>query len=144
MIVQGNYYTCTVEELAELVARRICQPNPGETQFNTVNFSLTDYDSTSVSRYTPEELASGAEGWYGIRRIDTGFDDPDLMLCVDYYGGGFASFVHLFDGLTGGEMKEKIQKAMVRTLAMGEGLSADDILSSILSAETVYEATDCK
>lgn len=144
MIVQGNYYTCTVEELAEMVARRICQQNPGETQFNTVNFSLTDYDSTSVIRYTPEEVASDASGWYGIRRIDAGFDDPDLMLCVDYYGGGCASFVHLFDGLTGGEIKEKIQKAMVRTLAIGEGLSVEYVTNSILSAETVYEATDNK
>lgn len=140
MIAQDNYYICTIDELAEVIVRQINLPDPGKSRFNPVNFALTDYDDTYIARYTPEEIASGAEGWYGIRRIDTGFDDPDLMLCVDYYGGGCASFVHLFDGMTGGEMKEQIKTSLIRTLCSGENISAEDVLDSWLSAETTYEA----
>ncbi len=96
MIVQGNKYVCTPKELAYLIASKILKDKPGAAEFNPVDFSLLPhgYDGSTE----PEVAASKARGWYGIRRVDTGFDDRGLTLCCSFYGGGCPHFGYLYQG----------------------------------------------
>lgn len=132
MIVQDNKYVCTAKELSNMIAKRILTEKPGETDFTTVKFSLLSggYDGKTE----PEVLASGAEGWYGIRKIDTGFDDNGLTLCSNYYGGGYPQFGYFFEGCSEKQIEDTIFLMIVNTLYYAEGTAGPMLIS-----ETVYE-----
>lgn len=133
MIIQGNKYICTPSELAEMLTKRICKKNPGETQFYPVNFSVIS--GNHAGKTEPEVVASGAEGWYGIRRIDTGFDDDGLTLCCNYYGGGYPRLCY-FDRENGDEeIKTQLLTMIYTVLAAGENIIGG---SCSLIAETCY------
>lgn len=136
MIVQDNKYICTVKEFAETIARRILKDKPGETEFTPVNFSVLSggYDGKTE----PEVVASGAEGWYGIRRVETGFDDEELTLCANYYGGGCPHFGYLYEGCSEEEIVNTVYLIIANTLRDGEN---EDARTCELIAETCYEAT---
>lgn len=136
MIVQDRTYICTVKELVETIARRILKNRPGDTDFSPVNFSILSegYDGKSE----PEVVASGAEGWYGIRRVDTGFDDDELTLCANYYGGGSPHFGYLYEGCSEEEIESTIFLIIQGTLR-AESPRVNG--QTMLVAETYYEAT---
>ena len=136
MIVQDKTYICTVRELAETIARRILKDKPGETDFSPVCFSVLSegYDGKTE----PEVIASGAEGWYGIRRVDTGFDDDELTLCANYDGGGSPHFGYLYEGCSEKEIESTIFLIIQGTLrAESPNINGQ----TMLVAETHYEAT---
>lgn len=63
--------------------------------FTPYDFAVMD---TAAFEETPEDLrriADCSEGWYGIKKIDTGFDSNELQIVADYYGGGCAAFLSL-------------------------------------------------
>lgn len=67
---------------------------------NLENFTPYDFAvmDTAAFEETPEDLRSIAdcsEGWYGIKKIDIGFDSDELQIVADYYGGGCAAFLSL-------------------------------------------------
>lgn len=67
---------------------------------NLENFTPYDFAvmDTAAFEETPEDLrrvADYSEGWYGIKKVDTGFDSNELQIVADYYGGGCAAFLSL-------------------------------------------------
>lgn len=67
---------------------------------NLKNFTPYDFAvmDTSAFEETPEDLrrvADCSKGWYGIKKVDTGFDSNELQIVADYYGGGCAAFLSL-------------------------------------------------
>lgn len=63
--------------------------------FTPYDFAVMD---TAAFEETPEDfwsIADCSEGWYGIKKIDTGFDSDELQIVADYYGGGCAAFLSL-------------------------------------------------
>lgn len=63
--------------------------------FTPYDFAVMD---TAAFEETPEDLrrvADCSEGWYGIKKVDTGFDSNELQIVADYYGGGCAAFLSL-------------------------------------------------
>ena len=106
----------------------------GETEFAPVNFSVLScgYDGKTE----PEVVASGAEGWYGIRRVDTGFDDDELTLCANYYGGGSPHFGYLYEGCSEKEIESTIFLIIVGTLrSESPNINKD----TMLVVQTEYE-----
>lgn len=60
--------------------------------FTPYDFAVMD---TAAFEETPEDLrriADCSEGWYGIKRVDTGFDSNELQIVADYYGGAVLHF----------------------------------------------------
>lgn len=116
MIIQNNTCICTIKELAKMIAKRILKNDPGETPFSPVDFSLLSegYDGNTE----PEVVASSAEGWYGIRRVDTGFDDNGLTLCANYYCGcgRIPRFCYLYKGCSELENVKVIYQLILGTL----------------------------
>lgn len=63
--------------------------------FTPYDFAVMD---TAAFEETSEDLkrvADCSEGWYGIKKVDTGFDSNELQIVADYYGGGCAAFLSL-------------------------------------------------
>lgn len=63
--------------------------------FTPYDFAVMD---TAAFEETPEDLrrvADCSERWYGIKKVDTGFDSNELQIVADYYGGGCAAFLSL-------------------------------------------------
>lgn len=136
MIVQDNKYVCTAKELAWFIAKSIRQDKPGATEFNPVNFSVLSggYDG----KKEPVVLASETGGWYGIRRVDAGFDDEELTLCCNYYGGGCPHFGYLYQGCSFEEIESTLYLLIANVLKDGEDVKAGEYY---LIAETCYEAS---
>lgn len=113
----SKYTICTVKELVDTLAKKIPENRFDFVKFPEVCFSIIDY---SQKNDEPEVVASGAEGWYGIHRIDTGFDDDELTLCANYFGGGSPTFCYIFEGCPKKEIKNSLFSAITGTL-MSEG-----------------------
>lgn len=97
---ENKYILGTVGEIAECIADEV---------FEFISSNYTDFISSShiqdklkVYNFAIaeilsddellEEVASGANGWYGIRQIETGFDSGGIDLFADYYGGGSGQY----------------------------------------------------
>lgn len=56
-------------------------------RFKDFDFAVTEY--TSDIGFALSTIAAESESWFGIKQVDTGFDNViDLELFADYYGGG--------------------------------------------------------
>lgn len=86
-----NYVIGKPEDFARSVLGR---KNKAE-DFTPYDFVVMD---TAAFEEDPEDLeyvADCSEGWYGIKKIDTGFDSNELQIIADYYGGGCTAFLSL-------------------------------------------------
>lgn len=132
MVRQGKYMLCTVSELVAELSKGVCKKNAGKSKFKDVNFfvpsayvSVDEYDGN----VTLEEIAQNDGGWYGIKAIDTGFnDDEGLTLCADYYGGGSVAFGHLWGECSENEIRSVLKSLIFDTLISGEGTVGDATL----------------
>ena len=88
MKAEGSMFICTVDELARKVANEYNKPN-----WKGYDFSDNFMDSDSVA-----ESYRTASGWYGIKKVDTGFDVDSATLVCDYYGGGSPSVLDVCHG----------------------------------------------
>ena len=93
MIIQDKYLLGTIHEITNYIANEYYK-----------DYDFKDFDFVK-SKYTFEEIIQDYElqlnlskeikraedmrsYWYGIKRIDTGFNSPLLMIIGDCYGGG--------------------------------------------------------
>lgn len=88
MKTEGTMFICTVDELARKVANKYNKPN-----WKGYDFSDNFMDSDSVV-----ESYRTASGWYGIKRVDTGFGVGGVTIVCNYYGGGSASVLDICRG----------------------------------------------
>lgn len=90
----------TIKGLAEEIVNRIDTEHILKERFPACDYGVIDVEGeTEFDQEELEFLRSGICGWYGIHPVDTGFDSEDLVLVADYYGGGSARLVQLFDGI---------------------------------------------
>lgn len=97
MRTEEKLMLCTVSELSEFLASKIDGRNVLGNVFPDCDFSIIDSDC-DMENESLECIASGANAWYGVKAIDSRFDNDCLMLISDYYyGGGCASMATFFD-----------------------------------------------
>ena len=77
-----------------------------------------------------KRLCNKLEYWYGIKKIDTGFDsfyNNVINLFADYYGGGCGVYSKLdFDDPIN-DIISTITKTIINTLSYKEGVVTDDM-----------------
>lgn len=118
---EDNFMICTVAELAKYLAKSIKEntvhyPAIQECDFCTID--IEDYpESLKEFRRNPHNC----ESWYGIKNINTGFDDSALTLVADYYGGGCFAVTQIdtrpFETHHSFQVAETIKKLLVDTLS---------------------------
>lgn len=113
----------TVRELAEVLSRSINPKDVLHSKFTDCDFAIID----ELEMGKPlDDIRRDATGWYGIKRIDTGFDSEDLLLIADYYGGGCAHLSQIWSGLDGYlDVQKEIEGVLLNTLTVQESATLD-------------------
>lgn len=106
---KSKYLLCTLKELSEYIVKK-------SYNFKVCNFAIpeeTDFD-------TLEEVSINANGWYGVKKIKTGFDNPFIDLFSDYYGGGCGAYRCIEPTDPEGIQKEDVLSMLMETLRICE------------------------
>lgn len=137
MIKEDKYLIGTVAELASELVNKIIDQH-GQVNYATMrNFQNIDFTWADPFENTesPSKMAWHAEGWYGIKKIATGFDSSKLELFADYYGGGSGSYNTICSGMYRSECEEIIRNLIINTMSIESVVSLID--SDLLVAEWV-------
>ena len=132
MKTENNYMLGTVKEIAEAIAENIVDKNKGLSHearqlFKNCDFVITDCDLCDT-RTLADIYKDSESGIYGIKCIDTGFDNFDIDIFADYYGGGSGYYGILAYGEGYEECVENIKRLMLQSLRIGEKCDEDTIL----------------
>ncbi len=115
----------TVDDLAKYIVSRINLRSVLANPFSPVDFAV-EFDPFCKD---PDILKANATGWYGIRKVDTGFDSYNLCLVCDYYGGGCGSYVEIYDDEIEESAVIEIKNIIMKTLAFNcDSLRSDERL----------------
>ena len=87
MKIENNLILGIASEIASVLCADFKEPISCKSakQFRECDFAPAP--ETWYSTDTVKEISNRAESWYGIKTINTDFDNPALELFVDYYGG---------------------------------------------------------
>lgn len=120
-----KYILGTAEEIAKEIVKNYCD------SYNIEDFLECDFaivDLIDPEDFTLEEIRYNSSGWYGIKRINTGFDSNDLDLFADYYGGSCGVYDVLYDGLTLIDCVAIVKNMIMSTLQVCESCKDDTVL----------------
>ncbi len=122
---------CKAKDFIHIVTQKIIDNDilksaePGKL-FPVINFAA------EVNEYNKIKITQGVRlddidacAWFGIRAI-TEFNSSDLVIVCDYYGGGCAYLVSLYDGMSQEEIEESITKAVQESTEMGGYMISED------------------
>lgn len=125
---EGNLMSSTVLGLAKYLRDNIVKDDEGEfISIPECDFCIIDDDN---AKYTLKELHSKAEGWYGLKVVNGGFNSDCLVVMSDYYGGGCANIAQIWNdgfGPSDGTIQDLYQM-IENTLNERESASYDTIL----------------
>lgn len=92
---EGNLMSSTVLGLAKYLRDNIVKDDKGEfISIPECDFCIIGDDN---AKYTLKELHSKAEGWYGLKVVNGGFNSDCLVVMSDYYGGGCANIAQIWN-----------------------------------------------
>lgn len=133
-----KYKLCTIREFAEYCADIIINQGRYNSSY-CFDAPLPDYDFAIVEdvdkENTLEEIALSAEGWYGLKKLNAGFDNVDMCLIADYYGGGCMK-VTSFSGDDGTEyISEAIKNLICASLSVEECVNENTLLIMEIGAK---------
>ncbi len=131
MVKQDKYMLLAIGEFATSLANKISKSDRlvKDIRF-TYDFALSSFDEFVDHDQDLDELKASTSGWYGIKTCDCGFDSSDMVVVVDYYGGGVAILRSIYEGEPEEDIKDEITEEIIWCLENGEGttLSEDDII----------------
>ena len=110
---EGKYILGTIDE----VAKELYKANEKNfaDRFIECDFAVANDFDLDLEKDDLETICIDSTGWYGIKKIDTGFDDRhenDVDLFADYYGGGCGTY-KLIGGWGGKDLITDIIKEMI-------------------------------
>lgn len=85
-------------EINEIVDEITSMVNFDTKYFPYCDFAMVDEPDEEYLSMSVEEIVDGAEGWYGIHKIDSGFcNSDDIEIICNYWGGGSGSYCELIE-----------------------------------------------
>lgn len=124
---QGKCAIMTVKELANYIVGKIDTGDVLKNPFPECDFAIIDSDIADLIDDIEYYAINEASGWYGIKRVEIGFESTDLILMSDYYGGGAAAMTDLWDDMAMYDIDpaEMVMTCILQTLNMRETASED-------------------
>lgn len=110
---KSSMMICEIRELAEYYSSIICKGEEFCRDIPDCDFAIAEIPGKYA---TLEEIKASSSGWYGMKRIDAGFDSEELCVITDYYGGGCANFAQLCDAMEKKEITESFIHTILHTL----------------------------
>jgi hypothetical protein len=93
MLLSGKVlFYGTVKELGKVVTEYVDVENKW---FPVVDFAIIDGEKVEAEKMNLERIQKEASEWYGIRKIDSGFNSENLELVANYYGGGCGEYTEI-------------------------------------------------
>lgn len=136
---EGNLMTCTVAGLTKYLRDNIVVEDGDWIAVPECDFCIIDDDNV---KYTLKEIHGKAERWYGLKVVNGGFNSNDLVLMADYYGGGCAHIVQIWDdgfGVSDHTIQD-LTKLIVDTLCEQDVARYDTLLMVEFTAKKKYIA----
>lgn len=105
-----------------------------ENRFVNCDFAIADGhvdsgDDLDFEHDDLETIFENSSGWYGIKKLDTGFDsshDNDVDLFADYYGGGCGTYRLVGDWDDKDEIVNTIKKMIIMVMSYNEGIITEN------------------
>lgn len=105
-----------------------------ENRFVNCDFAIADGhfdvgDDLDFEHDDLETIFENSSGWYGIKKLDTGFDnshDDDVDLFADYYGGGCGTYKLIGDWNNENEIVNTIKKMIIMVMSYNEGIITEN------------------
>ena len=96
------------------------------------DFALVEKENFNVEQDDLKFIYTNSTGWYGIKKIDPGFDSrhyDDVDLFADYYGGGCGTYRLIGNWDDNDKIVNTIKEMIVEVLSYQEGtITGDDII----------------
>lgn len=129
-VIDGHtYMVMTVSKLAEFTVSQLNFDAFSTLTDDGCYFINCDYCVIDGGEDgTIEEIKENVTSWMGIKSVDTGFDNHDLDIISDYYGGGALSVACLTCNMTWRECVDAIIHAISETINEFGETAHDDML----------------
>lgn len=103
-----------------------------KNRFIDCDFALVDKENFDIEQDDLEFIYTNSTGWYGIKKIDPGFDNrhyDDMDLFADYYGGGCGTYRLIGDWDDSNKIVNVIRDMIIDVLSYQEGnITGDDVI----------------
>lgn len=131
MRVEGKYMLGTVSEVAEVITENILDggyvSGDAKKLFRNYSFGILD-DKVSETESLEFIFDIPEFGIYGIKSIDTGFDNGALELFADYYGGGSGFYQSVEYRTDRKECQKVIAELIRKTLSVSQYCDKNTII----------------
>lgn len=111
------------------VAKELYNPNIKDftERFIDCAFALVHNEEFDLFNDDLKYICDHAQGWYGIKRIDTGFNNEDNVdLFADYYGGGCGTYRLMGDWISNNGIVRRITEMIIKVFSYQEGNITED------------------
>lgn len=120
---ENKFMLGTIEEVAKKLYKTNAEDFRDrfiESDFAVANLDFSDEDL--------ETIANNSTGWYGIKKLKTGFDcyKDFVDLFADYYGGGCGVYRLVEDYGNDKDIIDTIKEMIIETLSHQEGNIIDN------------------
>lgn len=123
---ESKYMLGTISEIAKELYKADEKKFPD--RFLDCDFSVVDQDCSKIKSVEEIFLASNGP-WYGIKQLNTGFDNYNSVdLFADYYGGGCGTYKEIGDWDSENIIKKYIKEIILETLNKGELVSNENTI----------------
>lgn len=141
----GKATICTFDELCAFAYGQVFCNEHQKKDFHAITFTASEeligIDKEDITS-SAAEIAEEASLQLGIRRIDFGFDDPDLMLAIGQYGIGLLSLVQLQPTgslFPGSVYDTTIEDGILKALWLADEIDEEDALNRLYVVEIECE-----
>lgn len=120
VIKQDKYMLGTIKEIAKELYD-LNKKDFVDCDFTLIDDQDIDLNNKDIDLY---EVDHNSTGWYGIKKINTGFDakaNNDWNLFADYYGGGCGVYRFIFNNDDTSDIISNIEEMIMETLSYQEG-----------------------
>lgn len=126
---EGKYILGTIDE----VAKELYKANEKNfaDRFIECDFAVANDFDLDLEKDDLETICIDSTGWYGIKKIDTGFDDRhenDVDLFADYYGGGCGTYKLIGDWDDKDLITDIIKEMIIIVLSHQESYITEDTI----------------
>lgn len=128
MKAEGSLILGTAREVTEYLLKNSFNHNGTlkSNIFHDCDFAVAN--DMYLTNYTLEEILINSDGWYGIKRIDAGFDSENMELITDYYGGGCATLTSVMYDEEKNNVINIVEKSILEVLSDYEMADKDTLL----------------